>query len=110
MAYRRRPTDESAERDWRSWVRENGETLSALGLPTGLYSSRSAWEDFLSTGSAKFDTGQDRREFDFNTLSMAQQKALLAFLENDLATREPSSGLIAFLRVRAAHDWIPPFR
>jgi hypothetical protein len=75
----------------------------------GLYSSRSAWEDFLLTGSARFGTAEDRRNFDFNTLSIAQQKALLAILESDLATCEPSSGLLSFLRVRAERVWTPPF-
>jgi hypothetical protein len=68
-----------------------------------------AWEDFLSNGSAGFGTGQDRREFDFNTLPIAQQKALLAFLESDLATRESPQGLLSFLRVRADRAWTPPF-
>jgi hypothetical protein len=68
-----------------------------------------AWEDFLSNGSAAFGTGLGRMSFDFNTLTLAQQKALHAFLEQEVGTREPTPGLLAFLRVRAQHDWAPPF-
>lgn len=110
MSYRRKRPDFSAEREWRSWVDKNGETLASLGLPLGLYSSRSAWEDFLWTGSTIIDEGRDRLEFNFNTLTVTQQKGLHAFLERVVGMRQPTPGLLGFLRVRASCGWTLPFR
>lgn len=83
--------------------------LASSGLPLELYSSRVSWEDFLSTGSAVFGSGPDRREFDFNTLTLSQQQQLLALLERLVVPDAPPSGLLDFLRVRAAANWKPPF-
>jgi hypothetical protein len=109
MSYRRKQPDYAAEREWRSWVDKNTETLDTLGLPSGIYSSRSAWGDFLSTGSAVFRVGREYREFDFNTMTIEQQKGLHRFLERELGMQQPTSSLLRFLRVRASYDWTPPF-
>ena len=110
MSYRRKHPDNPAEREWRSWVNKNAESLASLGLPLELYSSRPAWEDFLSTGSAVFGVGRDRLEFDFNTLHVTKQKGLHEFLERDVGKRQPTPGLLDFLRVRASCGWTPPYR
>ena len=110
MSYRRIRPNYPAERKWRSWVDKNRETLASLGLPLELYSSRVAWEDFLSTGSAVYGAGRDRLEFDFNTMTVTQQKGLHEFLERDIGMRQPTPGLLDSLRVRASCGWTLPFR
>ena len=107
MTYRRK-SDHLAERKWQDWLARNEKILHSLGLPLELCSSRSAWEDFISNGTAVI--GPPRaREFDFNEMTVAQQRQLHAFLEGDLGAQEPVPGLLGFLRVRAARQWIPPF-
>jgi len=110
MSYRRKPPDPATPREWRSWIDRNAEILRALGLPLDLYSDHSSWEDFLSTGSAVYGPARDRQEFDFNTMTIDQQRRLHEFLENDLGTRERIPGLLGFLRVRASQDWTPPYK
>jgi hypothetical protein len=109
MRYRRERIDHVAERAWRAWLDAHRDMLAPSGLPLELYSSRISWEDFLSTGSAVFGSGPDRREFDFNTLTLSQQQQLLALLEGLVGAHEPPRGLLNFLRVRAAANWKPPF-
>src|SRR5215831_11562217 len=99
MSYRRKPPDPGAERAWRSWLDRNAEILRSLGLPLDLYSNRSAWEDFLANGTAAFGPARSRQEFDFNTMTVTQQKRLWEFLEDDSATREGKPALLQFLRV-----------
>ncbi|HRI70561.1 MAG TPA: CPCC family cysteine-rich protein [Polyangium sp.] len=109
MSYRRKRSDHAAERAWHEWLEVHRDALASSGLPLEFYSSRVSWEEFLSTGSGVFGSGPNRREFDFNTLSVTQQQHLHAFLERVVATEEPPPGLLRFLRVRAGHDWQPPF-
>jgi hypothetical protein len=109
MTYRRRLLDQGIERDWRDWLQDRSEALAELGLPLDLYSSRTAWEDFLSTGSAAFGLRDNPVEFDFNDLSVDEQKRLHQFLEREFGA-DKAPGLLGFLRVRAAHAWIPPYR
>jgi hypothetical protein len=109
VSYRRKRTDHIDERVWRAWLEAHRDLLASSGLPLELYSSRVSWEDFLSTGSAVFGSGPDRREFDFNTLTMSQQQQLHALLQRLVGAHEPPPGLLNFLRVRAAANWKPPF-
>ncbi|WP_437939840.1 CPCC family cysteine-rich protein [Sorangium sp. So ce341] len=109
MSYRRERSDPSIERTWRVWLEAHRGVLASSGLPLDLYSSRVAWEDFLSTGNAVFGSGSGRREFDFNALTVSQQQQLHDFLERVVGAEEPTPGLLGFLRVRAACGWQPPF-
>jgi hypothetical protein len=109
MTYRRQ-IDHLAERKWQDWLARNEKTLHSIGLPLEFCLSRSAWEDFISTGSAVIGSRRAWREFDFNEMTVAQQRQLLAFLEGELGAQEPVPELLSFLRVRAARQWIPPFR
>lgn len=92
-------------RTWRLWLDTHRDELATLAIPLELYSSREAWGDFLSNGSAAFGRGRDRGDFDFNSMTIPEQQRLLAFLERVAEPGTPPSGLIGFLRVRASRGW-----
>jgi hypothetical protein len=71
MSYPRNSSDSSPDHEWRRWVAASGRALAS---------------------------GQ---EFDFNSMTVEQQRALHAFLEPHADPNLPVSGLLAFLRVRA---------
>lgn len=106
MGYRRPPRNRVEDREWREWLRTRSNALAALPLPLDLYSSREAWDDFLATGSAVIGAHDQRREFEFNDLTLEEQKRLHAFLEEEFGTHEPPPGLLRFLRVRAHAGWV----
>ncbi len=103
VTYRR--SHEFAERAWRAWLETYRDDLAALALPLELYISRHCWEDFLANGTAAIGIGRRRTEFDFNSMSVVEQGQLVAFLERVRAPTEPTSGLLGFLRARAAERW-----
>lgn len=102
-------SDQLAERAWRTWLETHRDALASSALPLELYSSRVSWEDFLASGSAMLGSGPDRREFDFNTLSVPQQQQLHSLLERLAGAQEPPPRLLNFLRIRTAANWTPPF-
>jgi hypothetical protein len=109
MTYRRRAPDHRAEAGWRRWLTAYRDDLAGLGLPLDLYSSLVAWQDFLANGCAIVGRKATQREFDFNDLTVEEQRRLHVFLERVHGADEPPPGLLGFLRVRAAHGWVPPF-